>query len=401
MRRIDIAAFAAAGAATVLVAADQGSYFARSWPWVGLALAATGALALLAPSDVRAGRAELTFVAAIVAVTLWTLVSWFWSEEPSNTLQEALRAPIYVAAAVTFVTLAGMGGSLGLVCGLAAGTTGLAVYALFDRSLAHGRGELLAAPLGYANALGALCAIGLAILGVLAWHARRTPLLAASLLGAAALLVVALSLTSSRGSWVALAAALFVAGAERRRAWAAVAVAAGLAAVGAVTAFATVPRLLQARGDYWHAAWHVIKGHPLAGTGAGTYDLAWAAYGDFARWGEALDAHSLYVETLAELGIVGLVLVLALLAPAVASLRRESLPLASSVSLAGAVAFLVHAGLDWDWEFPAVTVVGLACLAAAPVKTGPVLGPRLRVTLLVLEAAVIVTYVVYLIAHNV
>jgi hypothetical protein len=401
VRRIEIASFFVAAATTVLVAADQGSYFQRSWPWVGLAVAATGALALLAPFDVRAGRAELTFVAATVAITLWTLVSWFWSEEPPNTLQEALRVPIYIGAAVTFVTLAGMGGTLGIACGVAAGTTGLAAYALFDRSLAESQGELLAAPLGYANALGALCAIGLAILAVLAWRARRTPFLAGSSLGAAALLVVALSLTSSRGSWAALAAAVFVAAAARRRAWAALVVAAGLAAVGAATAFTPAPRLLQARGDYWHAAWHVIERHPLGGSGAGTYDLAWAAYGDLARWGEALDAHSLYLETLAELGVVGLALVLALLAPAAAALRSERLPLGSAAALAGGVAFLVHAGLDWDWEFPAVTVVGIACVAAAPPKTAPALGPRLRVTLLVLEGAVLLTYGAYLLIHNV
>jgi hypothetical protein len=400
MRRIDIAAFVVAATATILVAADQGSYFQRSWPWVGLVLAAAGALALLAPPDVRAGRAELTLVAATVAIALWTLVSWFWSEEPSNTLQEALRAPIYIAAAVTFVTLAGMGGSLGLACGFAAGATGLAAYALVDRSLTQSQGELLAAPLGYANAFGALCAIGLAILAVLTWQARRT-VVAGPLVGAAALLVVALSLTSSRGSWAALAAALFVVAAGRRRARAALMVAVGLAAVAVLTAFTTVPRLLQARGDYWHAAWLVITRHPLGGSGAGTYDLAWAAYGDLARWGEALDAHSLYLETLAEMGIVGLVLVLAFLAPAAAALRSERLPLGSSAALAGGVAFLVHAGLDWDWEFPAVTVVGIACLAAAPPKTGAAAGSRLRVTLLVLEGAVLVTYASYLIAHHV
>src|SRR5437773_921745 len=130
MRRIDIAAFTAAGAATILVAADQGSYFQHSWPWVGLALAATGALVLLAPVEVRAGRPALVLVAATVAISLWTLLSWFWSQEPSTTLQEALRAPIYIAAALTFVTLAGMGGTLGTACGVAAGTTGLAAYAL-------------------------------------------------------------------------------------------------------------------------------------------------------------------------------------------------------------------------------------------------------------------------------
>src|SRR5438105_3445402 len=245
MRRVDIAAFVVAAAATVLIAADQGSYFQRSWPWVGVVLAATGALALLAPPELRAGRAELTLVAATVAITLWTLASWFWSEEPSNTLQEALRAPIYVAAAVTFVTLAGMGGSLGLACGFGVGTTGLAAYALFDRGLAQSQGELLAAPLGYANALGALCAIGLAVVAVFAWHVRRSPALAGPVVGAAALLVVALSLTSSRGSWAALAAALFVVVARRRRANAALVVAAGLAALAARRPSTTLPRLLQ------------------------------------------------------------------------------------------------------------------------------------------------------------
>src|SRR5439155_8115524 len=147
--------------------------FERSWPWAGLGLAAAGALALLAPVEVRAGRAALTLVAATVAITLWTLVSWLWSAEPSTTLQEALRAPIYVAAAVTFVTLAGMGGSLGLACGVAAGTTALAAYALADRGLTQGQGKLLAEPLGYANALGGLCAIGLVIVAVLGWSMRR------------------------------------------------------------------------------------------------------------------------------------------------------------------------------------------------------------------------------------
>jgi hypothetical protein len=34
------------------------------------------------------------------------------------------------------------------------------------------------------------------------------------------------------------------------------------------------------------------------------------------------------------------------------------------VACGAAVAFLVHAGLDWDWEMPVVVVAGIACLAA-------------------------------------
>ena len=157
---------------------------------------------------------------------------------------------------------------------------------------------------------------------------------------------------------------------------------------------------MQERGDYWYSAWRVAEHHPLGGSGAGTYDLGWAAYGDLARWGETLDAHSLYLETLAELGVVGLLLVLGLLAPAAGALRSAHLPTGATAALAGSVAYLVHAGLDWDWEMPAVTVVGLTCLAAAAGAPAAKLAIRARNTLLVLEGSVIVTYVSYLIAHN-
>ena len=64
-----------------------------------------------------------------------------------------------------------------------------------------------------------------------------------------------------------------------------------------------------------------------------------------------LDAHSLYLETLAELGLVGLaLLVLALAPPLVAGFRGVE-----AAATGGYVAFLIHAGLDWDWELPAVT----------------------------------------------
>ena len=383
--RIELAAFATATLATVLIASDQGGYFERTWPWAGLAVAAAGVLALR--SDVRVpGAASLVLVAATGAIAAWTALSWLWSSEPAATSSEALRAPIYLTAAIAFVALASAGGRLGLVLGVAAGTTGLAVYSLAHRQLTPGQGKLLAEPLGYANALGALCAIGLVIvvsLGV----ARRMPLAAVP----AVLLVVALALTSSRGAWLALAAGGLVAAAATRG-WggrAAALVAVALGTLLTVPAFTVVDRL-QARGGYWHAAWHVGLRHPLGGTGAGTYDLAWAAFGDVGRWGGALDAHSLYLEMLAELGVVGLVLTLALAAPVVAALRSELDPVATAAAAAGIV-FLVHAGLDWDWEMPAVTVSGIACLAAAA-PLGKRHVNRAQSTLLVLESALVGLY---------
>ena len=123
---------------------------------------------------------------------------------------------------------------------------------------------------------------------------------------------------------------------------------------------------------------------------AGTYDLEWAAFGDLARWGNVLDAHSLYLEMFAELGLVGVLLVLALAVPVAAALR-EPLSATSTAAVAAAVTYLVHAGLDWDWEMPAVTTVGIACLAAC-CRPGAASVKRTQSTFWAMAAALILIY---------
>ena len=57
------------------------------------------------------------------------------------------------------------------------------------------------------------------------------------------------------------------------------------------------------RAAYYGVAWHEeYTSHPLLGTGAGTFALYWGRSGHVASRGGALDVHSLYLETLAELG---------------------------------------------------------------------------------------------------
>jgi hypothetical protein len=113
------------------------------------------------------------------------------------------------------------------------------------------------------------------------------------------------------------------------------------------------------RPQFWKAAWNDFRAHPVAGAGAGTYEQYWARHRPFGN--KVRDAHSLYAETLAELGAAGLaLLVAALVVPLLAVRRARAHPL-GGVALAAYVAFLFHIGVDWDWEMPVVILLGLFC----------------------------------------
>ncbi|HZC30029.1 MAG TPA: hypothetical protein VE261_00830, partial [Gaiellaceae bacterium] len=115
------------------------------------------------------------------------------------------------------------------------------------------------------------------------------------------------------------------------------------------------------RSAYFRVAWHEYLGHPLLGSGAGTFGRFWVLSGLSAKWGGALDAHSLYLEILAELGPIGLLLLLGFLLYPVLRLRSSLSVPGVPAAAAATLAFLVHSGLDWDWEMPAVVTAGLAC----------------------------------------
>src|SRR5205085_5717794 len=71
-----------------------------------------------------------------------------------------------------------------------------------------------------------------------------------------------------------------------------------------------------------------------------------------------VDAHSLYVEAMGEMGVVGLFLIVAIVVGVVVAvarrLRGDNRVLYAAL-LAGVVTWALHAGYDWDWEMPAVT----------------------------------------------
>jgi O-Antigen ligase len=121
------------------------------------------------------------------------------------------------------------------------------------------------------------------------------------------------------------------------------------------------------RVPQWKVAWREYKGHPWLGGGYGSYERYWYEYRPYAA--QVVNVHNLYLETLAELGPVGLgLLVLALCLPMVAAIKARRWPLASG-ALGAYVAFLVHASVDWDWQMPAVTLAALFCGVALLVST--------------------------------
>jgi O-antigen ligase len=137
------------------------------------------------------------------------------------------------------------------------------------------------------------------------------------------------------------------------------------------------------RYEYWRVGARAFVEHPLRGLGTAGFRAAWVQQ---RRITEGVrDAHSIELETAAELGVVGLI-GLALLLGGVASAARSSLRRRPELVVGwcgGCAAWLVHASIDWDWEMPAVTlpviVMAGALIAAAEGDPAPIVAPNVRV----------------------
>jgi O-antigen ligase len=352
-------AFLLAGTSVAALAAADGGFFASSWPWATMGLAAAGGIGLLLRQHIVLGRLDLLMVAALGAFTAWIALSDLWADVGAQPIAEAERALVYVAGLLAALLVLRAETVVPLLAGFVAAITGVAIVSLVRQGREEGS---LEGPLGYANALAILLVLGLLLLPALvvstaSWVERVTAVACAPILG------LTLVLTESRGAWLALLAGLFVAFAVVRPRWA-------LALLPAVVFAAVAASRIVDLGDrphYWGAAWEQYETSPLTGTGAGTFDEHWLRLRPddltVLDTPEVQDAHSIYVETLAELGPVGVALIACALLVPLLGLRTRREPWVAGV--AGAYgAYLLHAGLDWDWEMPAVTVPALFCAVA-------------------------------------
>ena len=136
------------------------------------------------------------------------------------------------------------------------------------------------------------------------------------------------------------------------------------------------------RLDFWEVALDTWRDDRLLGAGAGTFELDWEQRRPF--FYVIRDAHSVPLETLAELGAVGLALLLiALLTPLAVALRRGlgrsvgDRDAHAAVAAAG-LALLLHASTDWDWEMASLFVWFFAAagvVVAAPADAARVGSP--------------------------
>ena len=125
------------------------------------------------------------------------------------------------------------------------------------------------------------------------------------------------------------------------------------------------------RVTQWRIAFHQFERTPLRGRGAGTYEIVWNQYRPTAI--EVRDGHTLYLEVLSELGLVGFAFIaaaiLAILVGIALRVRGPNRALYATV-FAAALAWAIAAGIDWHWEMAVVTLwffaLGGAALAREP-----------------------------------
>jgi tetratricopeptide (TPR) repeat protein len=121
------------------------------------------------------------------------------------------------------------------------------------------------------------------------------------------------------------------------------------------------------RWQFWGAASSEFQDHPLNGGGAGSWQAWWLQHntlnGFFSQY-----AHSLYLESLAELGIIGLLLIAGAVVIGALGAIRSALDLRSgdvAAATAAAIAFFAAAAYDWVWQLAGIGIVGVGLLGVA------------------------------------
>jgi len=119
------------------------------------------------------------------------------------------------------------------------------------------------------------------------------------------------------------------------------------------------------RDDYWRVALKEFDGSPVRGVGAGNYDVGYYRYRHTTE--DITQPHSIELQTLAELGLVGGLLLLAFIAGPMVGLwrlaRRARAPGPQRLVAVGAggmfLSWLAQTSVDWMHLIPSITALAL------------------------------------------
>jgi UDP-GlcNAc:undecaprenyl-phosphate GlcNAc-1-phosphate transferase len=457
-------------------------YDASAWVPIGLGVTLVCAIAVVM-RPVRPAAPAALCLGGLLGLGVWSLTSVAWSESAENAVVSGNRWLVY--GALLLLTLVLVSHDRRAVVLLGAAALGIAVVALsvLARLLGGDPGALflggrLNSPLGYINGEGCLFAMGVWPFIALAEHRRAV--VAGSAAATATLLACLALLSQSRGTALAILGSLIVVMAlvpgRTRRAYALLAVAAGVAlagsdllrvyhdaaggpiltgdahaagraallasvAVGVIWALLSVAsralaerpfghraarlagwtlavpvvvllavaagsaqridhsvrdqwhafvrvaepgesrvpsapssrsRLLSGAGnryDYWRIAWRSFEQHPVLGVGAGNYSRAY--FEQRATTEDVDQPHSLELQALSEVGLVGVLLLGCFIAGVfwgAVRMRRGAAgaPLRLGLMTAGLgvfTAWLVQASVDWMHLLPGLSAIALAAAA--------------------------------------
>lgn len=138
-------------------------------------------------------------------------------------------------------------------------------------------------------------------------------------------------------------------------------------------------RLTSAGGEnryqFWSSAAREFESKPLTGTGSGTFQLWWTRDGDFAA--PVVDTHNLYMQTLGELGLVGLALLVAFIVATLWTGVGRVLQAGGSkrpylaAALAGSTVLWTTSIFDWMWKIPIIPIATLLLVAVVVTAGDP------------------------------
>jgi O-antigen ligase len=279
----------------------------------------------------------------LVLFVAWTAISTTWAENSSAAFEATQRYGLnLVLILIVFTALRESKHVVWMLAGYLIGAAGSAAYGILNPVSGVDANRLAGEGLN-ANELASALVVAIVIAGAFAVGWRGKPLVRALAVALMAFATLSIFLSLSRSGLVALAVALIASVGFGARWRAPAAVGLVLLSVACVGYFAfvappeAVRRVTTAgsgtgRTDIWAVGWRMVKAEPAHGIGAGNFPISSVHYlfqpGLIRRSDFIVDtpkvAHNVYLEVLAELGIVGLVLFLSILAFCIGHMLRAA-----------------------------------------------------------------------------